>query len=62
MAKKKTIKLRYGKIKELANISGVSEKSVQRALNFESDTDSGREKRDGTSNMTRWWTIWSSLP
>lgn len=41
MAKKKAIKLRYGKIKELANICGVSEKCVQRALNFESDTDNG---------------------
>lgn len=41
MAKKKAIKLRYGKITELANICGVSVKTVQRALAFESDSDNG---------------------
>jgi len=39
--KKKPIKLRRGKIKELAAICGLSTKTVQRALNYEFDSDSG---------------------
>lgn len=38
---KKPIKLRHGKIKELARICGLSTKTVNRALNYMSDSDSG---------------------
>lgn len=35
------IKLRHGKITELAKICGVSRQTVTRALNYEGDTDNG---------------------
>lgn len=41
MSKKRAIKLQYGKVKELAIVCGVSEKSVQRALKYERDTANG---------------------
>ena len=39
MAKKKPIKLKYGKQKELIRLSGAHKTTVWRALHWESDTD-----------------------
>lgn len=41
MTRKKNIKLKYGKIPELARICGVSERTVQYALAWKSDNDTG---------------------
>lgn len=39
MQKKKKIKLRYGKTKELAKICGVSERTVLKAMCWDTDSD-----------------------
>lgn len=39
MSKKKRIKLRYGKTKELAKICGVSERTVLKAMCWDTDSD-----------------------
>lgn len=39
--KKRKIVLRYGKIKELADICGVSRDTVERALSYKTDCDNG---------------------
>lgn len=39
MQKRKKIKLRYGKVGELAKICGVSESTILRALRWDTDSD-----------------------
>ena len=39
MQRRKKIKLRYGKVGELAKICGVSESTILRALRWETDSD-----------------------
>ena len=43
--KKKPIKLRYGTVKKLAAIFGVSEQTVRRALAFRHDTELAEQIR-----------------
>lgn len=37
-SKKKVIKLRYGGLRILAGVTGVSEQTIRRAMKFENDT------------------------